>query len=162
MADFVTLQIKAPKHVIDAMFNTTPGHEFEGHVDFNCIVPTPEGVYQGIDYGQEREKRGEWTWWTWNNAFWGTKWNAAESERRSDTSVYFMAAGKPRAYLSALSRAFPQEEIFVRFAGESSHYYAGYETYLNGGIIDTSNGLIEFRSPEMKRLGYKVRKRLFA
>lgn len=162
MADFVTVQVKASKKVIDAMVNSVPGHDFEGLVDFNCIVPTPAYVYQGEGDLSEWENRGEWTWHSWNNRFWGCKWNAAETLRKSDESVYFTAADKPREYLLALSAAFPQEDIFVRFAGETGYAYAGYESYRQGMIIGNSHLVMGFRSPEMKRFGYKVRNRLYA
>ena len=54
----------------------TEGREF----DFNHFIPQPENIFRG-NLGREEEeyykKNGLPDWYTWNNANWGTKWNAA-------------------------------------------------------------------------------------
>ena len=53
----------------------TEGREF----DFNHFIPQPENIFRG-NLGNDEEKyckeNGLPDWYTWNNANWGTKWNA--------------------------------------------------------------------------------------
>ena len=53
----------------------TEGREF----DFNHFIPQPENIFRG-NLGNDEEKyckeNGLPDWHTWNNANWGTKWNA--------------------------------------------------------------------------------------
>lgn len=53
----------------------TEGREF----DFNHFIPQPENIFRG-NLGKDEEeyckKNGLPDWYTWNNANWGTKWNA--------------------------------------------------------------------------------------
>jgi len=53
----------------------TEGREF----DFNHFIPQPENIFRGNLGNKEEEyckKNGLPDWYTWNNANWGTKWNA--------------------------------------------------------------------------------------
>lgn len=53
----------------------TQGREF----DFNHFIPQPENLYRdslSTDKEKELESQGLPNWYTWNNANWGTKWNA--------------------------------------------------------------------------------------
>jgi hypothetical protein len=53
----------------------TQGREF----DFNHFIPQPENIFRGNLGNKEEEhckKNGLPDWYTWNNANWGTKWNA--------------------------------------------------------------------------------------
>lgn len=161
MADYITTHVKASKDVIDAMINTIAGHEWEDAVDFNLIVPVPDDIYQGNLGEKEREFYGSRNWYDWNTSNWGTKWNAAETERRSDKSVYFDTAwAPPFAYLEALSRKFPTEVIKVRVAGEYSRSFAGAYIFLNGVRVEDPKSPVT-QSEAMFRFGRKVRKRQY-
>ncbi len=131
MADFVTTQVRASKEVIDSMLIF---EEDAYHVDLNTMVLTPDDIYQGNLGRDEELLYGEKTWRTWNDANWGTSRNAFETERKSDTSIYFDTCwSSPTLALIALSQKFPDEEISVRFAGEMvQHFAEGY--ILKNGI----------------------------
>jgi hypothetical protein len=160
MADFYTTHIKAAPKVIDALINMTPGHEFEGHVDFNCVVPTPENVSQDEGRPEDAHAKGMIYWRDWNVENWGTKWNAGDSFRKSDKSVYFDTAwAAPWPVLEALSKMFPQEEIIVRVAGETNRHFAGKFAYLNGIKTEVGDILLGVKHD---RFAGKVRRRQFA
>lgn len=135
MADLVTTQVKASKEVIDSMINMVPGHEIEGKVDFNQIIPMPADIYQGDVGFKERKLYGDKTWLTWCNSNWGTKWNAVESAHPTDNSVFFRTAwSSPTTVLRALSHKFPDERIAVRVAAETNEGYCGAYFLLDGNI----------------------------
>lgn len=125
MADFRTIHVRASKEVIDSMITLVDG---EGEVDLNAIVPMPEGLYEGARNHEAEALYGEKTWWNWRDANWGVNRNAFDTERKSDTSIYFETCWRtPEEALVALSQKFPDEEINVRTAGEMVQYFAeGY------------------------------------
>lgn len=163
MADFFTTQVKASKEVIDSMINMVPEHEFEGHVDFNCIVPTPDDIYQGNFGKKEKEIYGDRNWFDWNTTNWGTKWNATETLRKSDKSVYFLTAGgHPQEVLRALSRKFPEDSILIRHAGETNYFNSGSYILLNGQVTKDPKRANVLDIDSINRFASKVRNRKFA
>lgn len=158
MAQFITNHIKASKHVIDALINTTPGHNFEGSVDFNLIVPTPETVSQEEGPAEDAYAKGMLYWRDWNEENWATKWNAGDTERRSEGTVYFQTANSPSfPVFEALSLKFPGEKIYVCIAGERADSFAMQYLYLNGEQFE--NSILRGDRAEMKKLNAKVRLR---
>lgn len=155
MADLVTTQVKASKEVIDAMINTVPGHDLEGKVDFNCLLPASDDTYQVP--GGDKERR------TWNTENWGTASNAEDSLRKSDTSVYFStASGNPQPVLRALSTMFPGIEILVRQAGETNYYWSGSYILLDGKVKKDPKGPNVKDIDSISRFASKVRNRKYA
>lgn len=161
MATIITNHVRASKQVIDALHNTIPGHEFEGHVDFNCIVPTPENVSQEEGPAEDAYAQGMIYWRDWNESNWGTKWNAGDSERRSDTSVYFNTANAPACtVMIALSLQFPGEIIELRTAQEIISAFAMRYVYLDGEEFEDST--LRAERKKMKRLASNVKHRRLA
>lgn len=163
MSDFVTTQVKASKEIIDSMINMVPGHELEGHVDFNCLLPVPDDIYQGNVGPKEKELYGTRNWIDWNVANWGTKWNARDTFRKSDKSVYFTTAwGNPQPALRALSKKFPDQKILIRQAGETNYYWSGSYILLNGVVTKDPKGPNVMDIDSINRFASKVRNRKFA
>jgi len=163
MADFITTQIKASKKVIDAIINQTPGDEWEGSVDFNCVVPTPDFVSQEEGRPEDAYAKGMVYWRDWNETNWGTKWNAFESFRKSDTSVYFCTAwAPPFPVIEALSEKFPDEKIVIRIAGETNRHFAAKYSYVSGVQYESEEDILHSGTPRKHRFAAKVRGHKFA
>jgi hypothetical protein len=163
MPNYVTNQVRASKEVIDSMIQTEPGHGWENAVDFNLIIPTPDNIFQGNLGTKERELYGENNWYDWNTKNWGTKWNAGDTTRPSEKSVYFETAWeRPEPVFLELSRKFPKEKILIRFADESFDRYSGSYYLLNGEVIEDP------RDPSLKshesivRFRWKLHNRKYA
>jgi len=95
----------------------------------NAIRQMQEGPYP-IDWSDEDfeqllqcmralKEYGHTSWYDWSNANWGTKWNAYEVQRVSDTVIKFQTAwSMPAKWLENLVERFPGEEISIRWADE--------------------------------------------
>lgn len=163
MPNYVTVQVRASKEVIDAMINTEPGHGWENAVDFNLLIPTPDDIFQGNLGQKERQLYGDRNWYDWNIANWGTKWNSGDTTRKSDKSVYFETAWEqPLPVLIALSEKFPTEKIRIRVAGESSGEYSGSYYLLNGEQLDDPQDPNLKNEEAYARFRRKVRNRQYA
>lgn len=78
------------------------------------------GFYHAIDFSRKA---------------WGTKWNAygQRAEKHTSTKVTFETAWHhPFPVIEALSRKFPESEIFIRFADEDIGSNCGTYTIKNG------------------------------
>ena len=79
----------------------------EGSVDFNVLIPEPLTKNELLDlYGDEYK---EWfNWFKWRCDFWGTKWNACESNivERDNGLIYIYfdtAWAPPRRWVEKLA-----------------------------------------------------------
>ncbi len=81
----------------------------EGNVDFELLVPTPNNVYHGNTSQEDKQDFGQLNWYDWNQANWGTKWNAYESEVDSALRIirFDTAWLPPYPIIVALSRHVP-------------------------------------------------------
>ena len=84
------------------------------------------------------EKFGHTCWYGWQNANWGTKWNACDSEDYGDYIEFNTAWATPFDLLVKLSEKYPEVTINVRYADEDFGYNVGEYTLLNGEEIDTN------------------------
>lgn len=115
MPNNITTIIKAPKHVIDSM--VTPAND----VDFCLIIPEPENLERGNC--NVTHDPGVICWHTWRPENWGTKWNAYDTCRSSDTEIQFDTAwNAPHPVLAKLSQNFPEDVIEVKYADEDLGY----------------------------------------
>lgn len=77
--------------------------------DFEMLIQSMRALKE---YGQA-------SWYEWSIANWGTKWNAYEIERVSDTVIRFQTAwSMPAKWLEKLIERFPDETISIRWADE--------------------------------------------
>jgi len=62
---------------------------------------------------------GALDWYRWNTSHWGTKWNAYDIERVSDTELKVDTAwAHPQPVIDALAAKFPEVHIHVKYADE--------------------------------------------
>lgn len=99
------------------------------------------GLSRGITQEMADEyiaKFGHSCWYGWQNANWGTKWNACDS-MEFDFGIEFNTAwSTPFELLLNLSKKYPEVTINVRYADEDFGYNVGEYTLLNGIEIDTN------------------------
>ena len=84
-----------------------------------------------------REKFGHADWYGWQNANWGTKWNAYDQCSIDENVIEFQTAwSTPHSLLVNLSIMFPEVTFEVRFADEDFGYNVGEFTLFGGEEID--------------------------
>lgn len=119
MPNHVTTIIEASKEVIDFLI-------VDGHVDFNTVLPMPDED-DPIFTATKTEFGGGMVGYSfdgyspmdWARDVWGTKWNAYDVIRVSDTTVQFDTAwSHPEPVVGALSNRYPWETIHVKYADE--------------------------------------------
>lgn len=82
-------------------------------------------------------KFGADNWYTWQNANWGTKWNAYSQIEVSDDCIEFDTAwNTPYELLVNLSAMFPEVEFRVEYADEDFGYNVGKYILFGGEEID--------------------------
>ena len=114
----------------------------DNNFDFNKIVPEPKTKEECIaKYGEkyidngdkhlQHDEDNEWfDWYSWHCDFWGTKWNACETDIEDDDCVSFWTAwAEPDEIWVALSKMYPDRKISI---------YAEYEEglYTESEYID--------------------------
>jgi len=94
------------------------------------------GIYQlGRTYVENYRMCGYTTWYEWNIANWGTKWNAYETEKKDEDTISFDTAwSMPEPVMLKLSEMFPEIEFEHWYADEDAGSNTGYVTYKAGEI----------------------------
>ena len=84
-------------------------------------------------------KYGHMNWYTWRNANWGVKWNAANTTIVGDNSTHtamFDTAWLPaRPVIDELAEQYPECRIILDFAEEQVSEFAGHYEWENGEIV---------------------------
>lgn len=113
--------------------------------DFEQLIRCMRGLKQ---YGNA-------SWYDWAIANWGTKWNAYEIERTSDTAIKFQTAwSAPLVWLEKLIEKFPGERVSIRWADEDFGNNVGVLTVNADGSIE--DGRLENDSPEAHKLAMEL------
>lgn len=82
-------------------------------------------------------KFGHCDWYGWQNANWGTKWNAYDQNEIGEDCIEFNTAwSTPYELMIKLSALFPEVEFQVEYADEDFGYNVGTYTLLDGDSID--------------------------
>lgn len=117
----------------------------------NAIRQMQEGPYP-IDWSAEDfeqllrcmrglKEYGHTSWYEWSIANWGTKWNAYQIERISDTVIRFQTAwNAPLKWLEKLIEKFPREVVTIRWADEDFGNNTGH-------LIINADGSVEDKRP---------------
>lgn len=88
-------------------------------MDFNSIVPEPEGV----------------DWYSWRLQNWGTKWNAYDVDFDGDATLEFTTAWSGvDGLVQKISEKFPYVELLYSWADEDMGYNVGECTF-KGGVM---------------------------
>jgi hypothetical protein len=75
-------------------------------------------------------------WYDWSIANWGTKWNVYDIEEIDDGFRFLSAWDHPHTAIDRLSIAFPDVEIFVRYADEDFGSNVGEYKIKSGDVYD--------------------------
>lgn len=90
-------------------------------------IATPELIaeYKAATH-EQAQKYGVVGWYDWSHTFWGTKWNAYDTEALGDGTIQFSTAWNfPRPVIVALSKQFPEVEFVYTYADENASYNTG-------------------------------------
>lgn len=104
----------------------------DGKFDFNTLIPGPPHIYHG-NLSAEDHQDFPLNWNTWNNANWGTKWNAYVSTCHVDGHnaiiLFDTAWSVPYPVLAAFANKFgiPFEHRYF----DEGHNFWGIEEWIN-------------------------------
>jgi len=126
----------------------TEGREF----DFNHFIPQPDNIFRGNLGNKEEEyckKNGLPDWYTWNNANWGTKWNA-----HCDDEIAISVDGFPfeHEYNLSTAWAFPTpviKKMIEMYPNLDFNIVGEEESNAYGVYIVSSEEIWEEEEPEL-------------
>lgn len=113
MPNWVNNTIICKDSLLSKMINS------ERNVDFGILIPEPQTKEECRAYGEkyidnndkhlEHNDDREWfNWYDWRCDFWGTKWNAGETNIREEDGYYFVifdtAWAPPQYWVEKLSK----------------------------------------------------------
>lgn len=125
MPNHVHNKLTAPKEILDKII-TPVENSTNPQVNFATITPEPE-------YAPENETHSTLPdWYQWRLKNWGTKWNAYNTNRLSDTEVSFDTAwASPDIFFQNLAQQHPEATITVEYADEDLGHNLGKYTLHN-------------------------------
>lgn len=95
-------------------------------------------IEAGLKYYHNIKKYGYPTWYEWNRAHWGTKWNAygQPDRRNTESTIYFQTAYRsPVELIRKMSEMFPGVTIMLTYADEDASSNTGIVSIANGQIL---------------------------
>lgn len=112
--------------------------------DFEMLIQSMRALKE---YGQA-------SWYEWSIANWGTKWNAYQAERVSDTVIKFQTAwSMPAKWLEKLVEKYPLETISIRWADEDFGNNVGAMTITGESF---TGGPVENDSTEAHKIAMEL------
>ena len=114
-----------------------------GSIDFDKIIPQPEGLYMGDLGEEERRIYKDNNWYDWRHKHWGTKWNSygyedGVSYYEDKNQIFFISANKAALKIvEALSTQYPDVSFELRYADEDFGYNTGSVSFTAGKVIET-------------------------
>jgi len=124
-------------------------------IDFNRIIPEPEGLYKGDLSLAKREETAGFNWYDWRTTNWGTKWPAYSQIRLSPKATYFETAwSAPFPVFDRLAEKYPHVEFKMEYADEDRGSNSGILTYKDGKLVEH----LELRGKEASRMLSKLRR----
>lgn len=89
----------------------------------------------GRKYAENLENYGHTTWYDWSIQNWGTKWNAYNCRKISQTEFSFQTAwSNVTMLINIISKKYPSIKIEYTYADEDTGYNVGYFVFLGGEI----------------------------
>lgn len=119
---------EAIQHVIDFL-KSTDGDGHTTNFDFNKVIPMPESLDNVKLYGHT-------TWHDWRVEFWGTKWNAYETEVNGNTITFETAWSASTEVTIALSEKFPGLTFTHSWSDEDFGYNVGSCVFVSGECVE--------------------------
>lgn len=147
---YFTVNVNGKKEDVQAFVENVKGsEEFETEgreFDFNHFVPQPDNIFReniGSDKKRELDAIGVPNWYDWNNANWGTKWNAHcdfldDSHDDSITYNLSTAWAFPSPVIQAMIDKYPNLQFLIEGEEESLEY---------GVYVDSANEIWEEEEP---------------
>jgi hypothetical protein len=139
------LIITGPKKDLDAFKATLKEKDVDGNkvaFSFAQTVPPPANMIRGslsFDEMAKATASGIPTWYEWQSANWGTKWDACEARvKKSVKSVriwFDTAWAPPIAWLKSCAAKFPKLEFEMGYCECGMNYY-GVATAEKGEVSD--------------------------
>ena len=142
MANNVTniIRFKGDASQIEAMRTAIQDDEYGvTSIDFDKIIPMPEGLWMGGINPDTRAIYGKNNWLDWSIANWGTKWNAyhfACDDYESDKITFYTANTAPHPILKRISEMYPNITMHHQWADDNVGYNCGERTYKGGQMLD--------------------------
>lgn len=136
-----------------------------GSIDFDKIVPQPEGLYMGDLGVEERRIYKDNNWYDWRYKHWGTKWNSygytcGAVFNEEDNQIRFETAnGSSCKVIAELSRKYPDVLFEIRYADEDFGYNVGEVSFCSGEVIDwhvPDGGTLEAQELAADIMGYAL------
>ena len=110
----------------------------ETTLTYDTLSEADKKTYDKAKQNYEQYKQIDWYEWCLMN--WGTKWNAYNTSRLSDTVVEFETAWSGiEGLIGKLSDKFPTHEIHYMYADEDIGSNVGKMTLLNGEYKEITN-----------------------
>lgn len=111
-----------------------------GTIDFEKIIPMPDGIYHGNLGPAEMKKYGDNNWYDWSVIHWGTKWNAYGFadyiDYSKDETISFQTAwAAPHPVIEQLAKMYPDITITHKWADEDLGMNCGEYEYADGERI---------------------------
>jgi hypothetical protein len=112
-------------------------------VDFNILIPQPEGIYRG-NMSKQDHITYPINWYDWNTNNWDTKWNAYDSEDLPDEfAIAFTTAwSPPYPVIVALANKLNTIGLTHAYVCEHTEYW-GVEEWYQREKIDVRQDFIE-------------------
>ena len=146
----VTNLIEAPAEVLDYLRSTRPADDqtfgSDDECDFDRVIPMPHWSHPAFtaERSEHRDADGNlialgygsgYALLDWATTWWGTKWNAYNVKRETETRLRFETAwSHPAPVLKVLSHLFPEVTITVKYADEDIGHNLGAYTITNGKV----------------------------
>lgn len=130
-----------PQEVFNRVLEETKGAEKE----------QKDEMYQkGKTYIENYQNYGATTWYDWCTKNWGTKWNALDSEIKSEDIIEFTTAWSvPVPIIEQLSKMYPDEIVNIMWADEDTGSNTGEIAYQNGLVaLDNTGNVIIYNEPD--------------
>lgn len=118
--------------------------------DWNQKYPITEKMKE-----ERLTKYGVLDWYDWSCAYWGTKWNAYESQVEDEYVGFQTAWSSPAEFIVALSKKYPRHLFDVFYADEDIGSNFGHYKILNGVIN------YEMIIPKSKKLCNKLAEQIW-